>query len=231
MCLRHVSDRGSGCGLPPYLYPALGSNCRWVLVVAGAAAGDEARLPRVDADSPEQLIRAVVCAESGAGPSDDTSNARDCRFIICDKRSGKQNACRDRSRKGAIFMLDPWIVRATLRPQSQAGARRQVQRITGAVGSAGDLFRRGIPLQGAYVVGSRVVRTGMRREFTHRASTRHRRRWCRRGGAPANVVHMRARNWRPVGAAVRPLVCLGEQGWLHRVIEDGPSPDSRGRYE
>jgi hypothetical protein len=34
----------------------------------------------------------------------------------------------------------------------------------------------------------------------------------------------------PVGAAVRPLAWFGEQGLLHRVIEDGPSPDSRGRY-
>jgi hypothetical protein len=47
------------------------------------------------------------------------------------------------------------------------------------------LLRRGIPLQRAYVLGGRVVRAGIRKEFTHRASTRHRRRWCRSGGAPA----------------------------------------------
>jgi hypothetical protein len=37
-----------------------------------------------------------------------------------------------------------------------ARARRQVQRVTGAVAPPGDLLRRGVPLQGAYVLGGRL---------------------------------------------------------------------------
>jgi hypothetical protein len=48
---------------------------------------------------------------------------------------------------------------------------------------------------------------------------------------PMYLLYLRLPDWRPAGAAVRPLAWFGEQGSLHRVIEDGPSPDSRGRYE
>jgi hypothetical protein len=90
----------------------------WWLPVRRLGGGEAAA--RVNADSPEQLIRTVVSAGSGTEPSEDTSNARNCRFVICNKRSGKQKAFRGAvPEKRATFMLDPWIAWATLRPQSQ----------------------------------------------------------------------------------------------------------------
>ena len=157
---------------------------------------------RVNADSPEQLIGAVVSAGSGTEPSDDTSNARNCRFVICNKRSGKQKAFRGPvPEKGATFMLDPWIARATPQPQSQP---------VPAARFSASLERSGL-LAICSGEGSRC-----------RAPTS----WA------AGLSGLGCARNLPIARSGQQFGrwLVREQGWLHRVIEDGPSPDSRGRY-
>lgn len=184
---------------------------------------------RVNADSPEQLIRAVVSAKSGAEPSDDTSNARNCRFVICNKRSGKQKAFRDRSRKGS-----------DLHARSVDCAGHPAASIP-AVPAA--RFRASLERSGLLAIcsgeGSRCSEpTSWAAGLSGLACARNSPIALPRGTGGVGVVavvHLQCRarvcsHLAPGRAAVRALAWFGEQGWLHRVIEDGPSPDSRGRY-
>jgi hypothetical protein len=230
MCLRHLSDWGSRLWAAPL--PVSGPGIKlpvrpWWLPVRRLGGGEAAA--RVNADSPEQLIRAVVSAESGTEPSDDTSNARNCRFAICNKRSGKQKAFRDRSRRGATFTLDPWIARATPWPQSQpvpaARFRASLERSGLVVICSGEGSRRRAP--SSWAAGLSGLACARNSPIALPRGTG--------GVGVVAVAHLQCRahacpHLAPGRAAVRVLAWFGEQGWLHRVIEDGPSPDSRGRY-